>query len=406
MRVSARVVRSPALLVVLGCVVLIAGCSGTKRSRTAPTTTTTGSASTSTGRAIATPSSIPQSAGSHVLDLSWISDARGWALVAMPCPSGACSQVLSTVDGGATWVQTASEAAVVLPGDSRQCQEHGCAHLRFASATVGYLWGQEGADSFFISVDGGQTWKRQSSPQVLALEATAGAVFRLVAPQGLPAPAVVERAPLGSSAWQRVDVGTGGEFGGTIATSHRSIYIAFGGHTAGGAGDAHTRFARSIDGGASWKVFGDPCGVTGDVEADATVSAAGPSLAFAVLCLPRTGGGAVSIRLSTDGGDHFGDALPSPIVAPATPQLALPSDSISVVAASGGAPHPSTVFRLGDHGRAWERVLTAPPAVQEGTVPTPWLGFQDSNVGRVSFGSRSVWTSHDRGSTWAESHLP
>jgi hypothetical protein len=46
------------------------------------------------------------------MDLTWVSDQRGWALAAVPCVRGLCPRVTATGDGGRTW--TALPPAALL----------------------------------------------------------------------------------------------------------------------------------------------------------------------------------------------------------------------------------------------------------------------------------------------------
>jgi hypothetical protein len=221
-----------------------------------------------------------------------------------------------------------------------------------------------------------------------------------------------------------MDAGIGGGFGGRLTTSDTSVYVAFLGHVAGGAPDAHTRFARSEDGGITWQSFSDPCGTNSSgMEMDAWVSAAGPGATFGILCLPRDGRGDITLTTSRDGGSHFGLPLPLPGGVSGLRQslhLAIPSANVEVVASASPVAQPGIVrpgvvqsdvvqpgivVRSEDGGRTWEPVLRAPSATPPRAGPDLWLGFEDAQVGRISFGTPSVWTSNDGGKSWRESLL-
>jgi photosystem II stability/assembly factor-like uncharacterized protein len=342
--------------------------------------------------------------GTRLVDLTWISDSRGWALVSVPCPAWTCAAILFTTDGGHSWTRSPALPDVSGNQSSRGCVSAGCfEHLRFASRTVGYLWGQ--AVGLFMTLDGGQSWIQQSSNRLLALEPTADWVIRVTAPRGLGDTLEVDRAAVGSSQWTEVPTDVG-SFGGEIFTAGRSLYIAWPSHTAGGAPDAHTRFVRSRDGGTTWSSFVDPCGHASDgTELDASVFAATTNGDLAVLCEPRGATGTLWFTISADSGDTFGPLQPIPINAQAAVQLALANDGrVALVAAAGTASVPSQVVSSTDGGRTWASTLSTPPAAPDGS--SPWFGFEDSTTGRVSFGGYSFWTTTDAGRTWTAQQIP
>jgi photosystem II stability/assembly factor-like uncharacterized protein len=339
-----------------------------------------------------------------LVDLTWISDTHGWALVSVPCAAVTCAVILFTTDGGQSWTRSQNLPDVSSNPSSQGCILAGCfEHLRFASPTVGYLWGQ--ALGLFMTIDGGQSWIRESTNRLLALEPAAGWVIRVTAPGALPNTLEVDRAAVGSGQWAQVPTDVG-SFGGDIFTAGRSLYIAWRGHTAGGTSDAHTRFVRSRDGGATWSSFGDPCGHASDgTELDASVFAATTNGDLALLCEPRGGTGTLWFTMSVDSGDHFGPLQPIPINAQATVQLALANNgSVALVASTGTASEPCQVVSSTDGGRTWASTLSAPPAAYAGIGP--WFGFEDSMTGRVSFGGYSFWTTTDAGRTWTAQQIP
>jgi hypothetical protein len=357
-----------------------------------------------------TASTVPPADDRRVYDLTWVSDDEGWMLEGLACPAGTCGALFHTTDGGATWARAGTQSLAVAPNDAHVCQQQGCvSHVRFASATLGYLWGPD----LLMTSDGGGTWRRQPTPQVLSLEVAGPSVIRLVTPQGYPGPAEIDRAPLGSTVWTALPVSNPGVFGGSVVPSGATLYVAFFGHTAGGAADAHTSFARSGDGGSTWTAFGDPCGGTGSAELDAWSPAAAPGGVLAVLCVPRVAaGGAPSVSVSTDAGSHFGPLRILPAIAGTpdrgTTMLAAMSANSLAVALPGGPDRARAALWSGDGGRTWRQTLSAPPAstLLYGYGPQGWLGFEDTLVGRLSFPPHGLWTTHDSGQTWRESPVP
>lgn len=355
-----------------------------------------------TGNGPAT-SVLPSGANAtHLIDLTWISDARGFALVSVNCLAlGSCAEILTTSDGGQTWAPGPNLPDASASVASQPCIASCFQHLRFASGTVGYLWGQAG---LYLTVDGGGSWVDQPTSQIAALEAVPGWAVRVVSPGGTPGPREVDRAPIGSGLWAPVPAVVG-HFGAAIFTAGRDLYIAWGGHTSGGGTDAHTAFVRSLDGGTTWASFGDPCGQTSDgSELDATVFAAAPNGNVAVLCAPRLATGTLWYTESLDAGAHFGALEPVPVSAEATVQLALADNGAVALVASTAASQPSQVIRSSDGGRGWQDVLSAPTPA---TPPVePWLGFEDAVTGRVSFGDTALWTTSDAGVTWTAEQVP
>ena len=124
--------------------------------------------------AAASPS--PASGPSSLVDLTWISEQEGWALGRTSCSNGLCAQLFRTADGGQTWAQLPDPPAVApINRGGVQSALPAVSHIRFASATIGYLWGP----ALLMTTDGGRTWQTQPSPTIEALEPSAGSVYRI-----------------------------------------------------------------------------------------------------------------------------------------------------------------------------------------------------------------------------------
>jgi hypothetical protein len=401
-----------ALVVAGGALLVVLGRHGhpVASPRPSPTTTATGATPTSVGGATlpTVPSAGPGTTlttsappAVRLVDLTWISDSRGFALVSVNCPTGTCALILTTSDGGQSWTRAGNLPDVSSSIAAQVCITACFEHLRYASPAVGYLWGQGG---LYLTVDGGQNWVPQPTSQIAALEAVPpGWAVRVAAPAGASGPLEVDRAPVGSGQWAHVPTQVGFN-GAEIFTAGKNLYIAWGGQPAGGSTDAHTSFIRSVDGGTTWQSFGDPCGRTSDgSELDASVYAATPNGDLAVLCRPRLVTGTLWFTESLDSGDHFGPLQPVPVESDVTVQLALAdSGRVALVATTGAGS--TQVIRSADGGQSWADVLSAPsPANQSAT---PWLGFEDETTGRVSFGDTLLWTTTDSGLTWTEEQVP
>src|SRR5258708_24996214 len=163
------------LLAAATIVASVAGCGGQSRAlapggeaRPFPSQTATQSPSRPaaplvTGRP--GPSRSSALAGSFLMDLTWVSDQRGWALAAAPCALGLCPQVAATHDGGRTWTTLPAP-----PGITRIL----VSNIRFATISVGYLFGP----ALYQTDDGGRSWHRVPSRPVEALEPSAGTGVR------------------------------------------------------------------------------------------------------------------------------------------------------------------------------------------------------------------------------------
>ncbi|HET9116935.1 MAG TPA: neocarzinostatin apoprotein domain-containing protein, partial [Pseudonocardiaceae bacterium] len=80
-------------------------------------------------------------ADASLLDLTWVSSQDGWALADQPCTRGLCARVAHTTDGGQHWQALPDPPALVQSGTT-DCTKTACVtNLRFASPTVGYLYG-------------------------------------------------------------------------------------------------------------------------------------------------------------------------------------------------------------------------------------------------------------------------
>ncbi|SRR6266545_3809033 len=147
----------------------------------------------------------PQSSaltGSFLMDLTWVSDQRGWALAALPCARGLCPRVTATGDGGRSWTALPIPPGVIQDENGTvNCAHAACvSQIRFATTRVGYLFGP----ALFQTDDGGRSWHRVPSRPVEAFEPSAGTVVRVVYDHtGCPGPCtrMVQETAAGSDTW-------------------------------------------------------------------------------------------------------------------------------------------------------------------------------------------------------------
>ena len=189
-----------AALVVPVVLAVLAGCgSSTPGPVQSPSAAATASGSaTAPGSPVTSAPASTQGAGSiGVQDVSFVSADQGWVLGG--------GELVTTTDGGASWTRLAAAPA-------------GAAHIRFASAEVGYAWSAAG--SLWITTDGGASWRRGGLTQVISLETAAGWVWSLAGPQPYPN---VWRAPVGSTAW--TNLGTTPDRTATLAVHGDVAYV-------------------------------------------------------------------------------------------------------------------------------------------------------------------------------------
>src|SRR5258708_110910 len=174
----------------------------------------------------------PTLAGSDLVDLTWLSDRRGWALATAPCSSGMCPRVAATRDGGRSWTALSAPSGLSTPWQVSQ--------IRFATAKVGYLFGP----ALYQTRDGGHSWQRVPSRPVEALQPGAGTVLRIVHHHGgCPGPCnrTLQEAAAGSGTWHtllRIPTAraNGDIMAQIIRPGTRVIYVPVYGNLAGGQG--------------------------------------------------------------------------------------------------------------------------------------------------------------------------
>jgi len=196
-------------LAALGLVISAAGCGGHSQavarggeSRRSPSPSR--AAASMPSRSVvpaATRRAGPALAGSLLMDLTWVSDQRGWALSAAPCGKGLCPRVAATRDGGRTWTALPTPPGVIQEDGVFGCVPVACvSQIRFATPELGYLFGP----GLYQTSDGGRTWRRLPSQPVEALEPSAGTVVRLTYDHaGCPGPCAraVQETTAGSASW-------------------------------------------------------------------------------------------------------------------------------------------------------------------------------------------------------------
>lgn len=400
------------LLGVAGLVIWVAGCgtraAGEGRGRPSPVQGHVSADAPAAGRRAA-PAGTPLS-GSFLMDLTWVSDQRGWALSAGSCGRGLCPRLATTRNGGRTWTALPAPPGHVQDQQGlADCGRAACvSQVRFATATVGYLFGP----ALYQTSDGGRSWHRVPSRPVEALEPSAGTVARIVYDHtGCPGPCdrTVQQTTAGSATWHTVLRIPAASAAYSVAAQlirqgMAVSYIPLYGHVAGGASRAYTVIFRSTDGGATWQRSDDPCAGIATEEYDSSGLAAAPGGFAAVLCAPRAGAGPAFVRTSADDGSSWGPARPVPGAAGHYLDLiAAPGAGQLVLATGGDTGGGSFNYRLAasaDGGLHWSAAVTGTARIDPQAPAAEFLGFEDARTGRWLSDSHDIWTTHDGGQRW------
>jgi hypothetical protein len=197
-----------ATFVALVALVALSGCGSSSPAASPPSTASPASAAASPAATAATAAASPSASASpspsvaaavpiDVQDVSFVSTEQGWAL--------GKGVLLATADGGTSWTQLPSPPA-------------GAAHIRFATADIGYAWSTDG--SLWITTNGATSWQPGGQTQVVSLETAAGWVWSLAGPQPYPN---VWRAPVGSTTW--TNLGTTPDRSATLTVHGDVAYV-------------------------------------------------------------------------------------------------------------------------------------------------------------------------------------
>jgi photosystem II stability/assembly factor-like uncharacterized protein len=284
-----------------------------------------------------------------------------------------------SVDGGRSFTRVAAPRGVPTEGTNPT--------LRFADARNGFVWVPFGRGDFWSTHDGGATWRRLRSPDVVAFTAAGGKAYAVTARCTTQTCSGYRFAhgPVSASRWREsplpfvpdgpvIDLAARGRNIWLLGTPRATRY-------------QHDVLARSTDGGGRFVIRNGPCapGLGGDLE---------PSSARVVWAVCATGMMAGASR-STDGGVTFKPLRTPPLVNAA--RLAPASDRTAVLAANG-ASRP--LYRTTDGGATWRpNRLPGKDDVWYDVV------FTDPHTGDalVQVGARAtaIWRTTDGGTTWS-----
>jgi len=340
--------------------------------------------------------------GPLIIDLSWTSSRRGWALEAEPCGRGLCPRLAGTADGGRSWRALPSPPGVIQYRDGAP----ELAQIRFATARIGYLSGP----ALYRTADGGQTWHRVPGPPTEALHPADGSVVRVAyRGTGCPGPCtrIVQEAAAGTTRWRTLlritlPLDESQAVTSQVIRSGRSvIYVPVYGNLAAGAGTQHTVIFRTT-GGGTWQRLPDPCPGTGTATRDTTGIAAGPGGFLAALCAPRDQTGHLYVLTSADHGSTW--SMPRPLPATGTDYLIAAASPGRLAVATGGAsgsgPYAYRLLESADGGRHWTTAAAGTAQLNPRAPAVAGLGFASPDAGWWISDPHSIWITSDGGRTW------
>ncbi len=345
-----------------------------------------------------TPTTSSSPSQEIVDDLTWVSDTHGWALMS---PSGCerlcTSDVLTTVNGGASWSQVGT---LPLTGPCVTDCGPQAFNIRFGNDNDGYAF----SPGLFVTSDGGRTWLPVQGPQVVALEIIGSSAIRISSTYaGCPGPCGLrlEEAAIGSSSWRQlyaIPVQSASRVQ-LVRQGPDDVYVAVFQNPAGGAQDEQTNLFISHDGGITWRERSDPCGYIGSTENDTEAVSAAPDGVLVALCFPRPGGQDFVV-ISSDAGKTFRSTTPLPgregFQLIATTSI---DDVFVSTGPNGGGPQ--LLEASFDGGGHWTQSAIGTGRTGLYLSPTAgFLGFESSSVGRWIGSPSDIWTTINGGSTW------
>jgi photosystem II stability/assembly factor-like uncharacterized protein len=317
------------------------------------------------------------------VSLSALDDRDFAVLGTVPCSVGRCYLIERTADGGRSFTGVAAPRGLQTTGTNPT--------LRFANTRDGFVRVPFGWSAFWSTHNGGVTWRRLRSPDVVAFTTAGGGVYAVIARCTTQACSGYHFAygPAAATRWRESPLPFVPD-GPIIDLAARGRNVWLLGTPGGTRFPHHDVLARSTNGGRSFVTAAGPCipGLGGDLE---------PSSGRVVWAVCPKGMLAGASR-STDGGVTFEPLRTPPLVNSA--RLAPASDEAAVLAANGaGRP----LYRTADGGATW-RPLGLPgndDLWYDVVFTTPRIGDA-----LVQLGGRppAIWRTTDGGTTWSLIH--
>jgi hypothetical protein len=333
--------------------------------------------------------------------VSFSSASQGFVLGASPCTTEPCAAALvTTANGSKTWSATSAPPAPFASASS--ASSGSVSKVLFANGNDGWVYGP----TLWATYNGAESWATvKLGGPVYLLVTSAEEVYAVVgncspSAHNCPTPTLrLERAAVGSTAWQTV-LGVSG-YGTTAVLTAKSAnaWVSFAPKGAGAV-----MIWRSSNSGSTWQRLPNPCYEPSQATDLAGMASPRGDLLFE-LCAGNPGAGqeGKSLWASSNGGASGRVVSQLPLGGLAL-DIAAPTSSDILVTAVSGA---SFVYRSTNGGSTW-----ATHSFADGGA-----GFYDFAFATPSFGAtvegssadgpngaRLLETS-DGGATWSSVHI-
>ena len=263
---------------------------------------------------------------------SWLNASTGFVLGENACVVrlSNCTSILFTRDGGRTFTSASGPPVSLASRDPASTEA--VSHLLFVSPRVGYAWGP----GIWMTTDGARHWTFMGPTDVVAVLAGAGMVDVLV--QSCAASAAtcaspgldVWRAPIGVASLSLATRLVGA--GRWLAAEQDNVGVIA---LVSAPPVGPSQIWRSLDGGATWSLGGQPCDPRAAMAPGAVAVTQGGIL---VECggSPGSGQQAKVLFVSADGGTTFVDVGAAPLNGEFEQVAAYGLDTVALTASSVG----------------------------------------------------------------------
>ncbi len=188
--------------------------------------------------------------------VSFISASQGFVLGTSPCTTAPCSAiVVTTANGSKTWAATAPPPAPFASASSTSSAS--VSQVLFANASDGWVYGP----TLWATYNGAESWARvELGGPVYLLATSAKEAYAVVgscspSAHNCPTPTLkLERAAVGSPAWQTVSGVSGYGTTAVLTANRANAWVSF-----SPKGVGPVMIWRSSNSGSTWQRLPNPC---------------------------------------------------------------------------------------------------------------------------------------------------